>query len=248
MKHLTVGLAGRLLWMLPSLVLLSLPAGPVSADSAYTPFKVPREVVQGRVHTIALAPVSLPFPMEHPVGARTLLESLLAKKLESGGIHTVPSRELDRIWRKLSDEVGGVFDPVTGKPNDEKYKAVREHSARELQRAFHADAILWPSVGLETLFPYQDWFREYACRSRFPAPNPSFLGGNVIVQRVIGTDLNIQIQDIDGTELYRVRTCIEWTASYRSGGYRKQPASQLYGADVVQQAIDVALKDLLERK
>jgi len=98
----------------------------------YNPFKTPSEEVRKRVHTIALAPLAVNPTLADPVSARAELEPIVTGRLQSGGFAVLPSEEMEKYWRRAADDVGPVYDPVTGELDKTRFETVQAAVFREL--------------------------------------------------------------------------------------------------------------------
>ena len=131
-----------------SLVFITLLAlgGCATTQPPHNPFKIPEAEFHGKIRTIALAPVQLPDGLEQPDPVKAKFETLVDAKLRAQGFAVVPSSEYTAVWKRMIEQLGGYFDPLTGKKDETKFKAVRTHSLRELNARFKADAVLHPAV------------------------------------------------------------------------------------------------------
>ncbi|HEX9201022.1 MAG TPA: hypothetical protein VF865_15795, partial [Acidobacteriaceae bacterium] len=114
----------------------------------YNPFKIAEEEFHGKIKTIALAPVGVPGDLGDPDPVKAEFESLIEAKLREAGFSVVPSRESAEIFNNMNKQLGGIFDPVTGKRDETKLKTAQEHARRELGAKFKADAVLYPGISL----------------------------------------------------------------------------------------------------
>ncbi len=134
----------RLRLMVLFIVLIG--SGCAAKQPPYNPFKIPEDQLRSKIHTIALVPIIAPDGLEKPDQVKAKFESLLDAKLRKLGFKVIPSREYDAIWKKMMDKVGGYFDPVTGKRDDAKFKAVKTHTLREVNSKLKADAVLYSAI------------------------------------------------------------------------------------------------------
>ena len=125
---------------------VSLVGAGCATGAPYNPFKIAQDEFYGKIKVIALAPVVFPRDVEDPEPAAVTFESLIQAKLQEAGFSVVPSREYAETRKRMAQTVGGVFDPVTGRPDESKSKIVQEHTLRELNTKFNATAVLYPSV------------------------------------------------------------------------------------------------------
>jgi hypothetical protein len=112
----------------------------------YNPLKVPREEIQKHVKVVAVAPLSINEELPNAKPAHEEFAALLIAELNSIGFQTISPSEYEQTFNRLRDEAGGLFDPMTGKADKEKYQKIRELFRQELATNFHVDAIIYPEV------------------------------------------------------------------------------------------------------
>ncbi|MDX8412109.1 MAG: hypothetical protein R8K46_09625 [Mariprofundaceae bacterium] len=110
------------------------------------PCKVEQDIFYEKTETIALAPLVDYSDLEPSEQVISKFELLIEKKLSEAGFSVVPSKEYRDIRKRMIEQVGGYFDPETGKRDETKFKTVNEHSLREINRKFNADAVLFPTI------------------------------------------------------------------------------------------------------
>ena len=234
-------------WIVAALLLVAAVArGAEPAD----PHSVPREQIQRRVRVIALMPVTVLTGAADRLTARERFEPLLAAKLQAKGYQTVPSVEFTRVWRELSERVGGVYDPVTGRASAEKGTAVGEHTRREMERRFGANAFLASELVLDDVVPGWNLSGEYVLWNEPILMRGRKLGGGLegIPQRVQAAVLDVDLIDVNGADLYHSRCGVEWIRVYAARGHEeKPPASRFQNAAAVQNAVDKTLDPLVAR-
>ncbi len=111
-----------------------------ATTAPYNPFKTPQAEIKNKVKVVALAPVSVGVDNPDPVKAK--FEALVTAKLQEGGFTVVPSTEYGAIWKQMTETLGGFFDPMTGKRDDQKFKTLRQHAMRELAAKTNADGLM----------------------------------------------------------------------------------------------------------
>lgn len=112
----------------------------------YNPFKIERQQIFDTIKTMAMMPMDLSKDVPNSEAVMTRYESLISTQLQKAGFKIIPSKEYSSIYDPMVSKVGGFFDPITGKANEEKLKSVRDHSMRELQRKHSVDALVYPRV------------------------------------------------------------------------------------------------------
>ena len=112
----------------------------------YHPLKVSREEFFAKTKVVALAPLVIGVNADKPEAIKTQVESALGQKLEELGLAVIPSKEYQEIWERLSKQIGGAFDPITGKRDDAKVKTLIGYVSNELRTKHNADALLHPMI------------------------------------------------------------------------------------------------------
>lgn len=136
----------RLQRMFRQSLAVALVASGCAARVPYNPFKVPQEDLRKKTKVVAMAPVTAPPDLESPEPVKAKFESFIEAQIREAGFTIVPSREYETIWKRMTEQLGGYFDPITGKRDESKFKTVRSHTLRELAGKFKADAVLHPSI------------------------------------------------------------------------------------------------------
>jgi hypothetical protein len=135
--------------LIATLVIVLISSG-CATTTPYNPFKITEEEFYGKTKTIALAPVAIPEDLENKEQLKAKFEALVESKLQKAGFVVIPSREYAEIWDRMTKQMGGYFDPVTGRLDEAKFKAVKEHCLREMHTKFNADAVLHSGIRVVT--------------------------------------------------------------------------------------------------
>jgi hypothetical protein len=133
---------------LPFLAVLLALSAACAGRTPYDPFLVPKESIFSRTRTIALAPSVAHFELEDPAPVYARFDSLIAAELKVAGFTVVPAQESFSIWKRLSDSLGGLFDPRSGERDTVRLNTARRLTMIELRGRFGADAWLHPSFHL----------------------------------------------------------------------------------------------------
>ena len=196
----------------------------------YNPFKIAQEEFYGNIKTIALAPVGLPRDLEDPDPVKAKFESLVEAKLREAGFSVVPSRETAEIFDRMNKQVGGIFDPVTGKRDETKFKTIREHILREMGTKFKADAVLYPNIRLGTA-RFAGGQASWDGTSESLSTTGGFLGA-LQVGQFQGTtgalSLIVTIENIHGVDVYVNAGGIQLISKLSFGKFVPVPRSQLF--------------------
>ncbi len=111
----------------------------------YDPFVLSRSEIYERVDTLAMMPLQCPdFDRKEEVSAR--YEALITERLEAAGFKVIPSEESSSIRNSMIEQMGGIFDPITGQVSEEKRQAVSDHLVQELNAKFDFDAYIAPKI------------------------------------------------------------------------------------------------------
>jgi len=107
-------------------------------------FTVPPKEFFARVRVIAQAPMFSARGMsrEKAQALSQMFERLMAERLTRQGFTLIPAAETLAISARLVRDLGGLFDPNTGREDEEKVRVYLEYLRRELKERFRADAVL----------------------------------------------------------------------------------------------------------
>jgi len=125
-----------------ALILLLMLSGAAFAERRRESFTVPADQVKARVHTVVIRPPLNESPHDLPPPVLARHAAVLQRELERIGLAVVPPGLYARAWIESAALLGGVYDPVSGESDPEKWKLAREHTLRELSRTHAIDAVL----------------------------------------------------------------------------------------------------------
>ena len=214
-------------------------------NKKFEPHKIPKDQFAQEILTIALRPTFLPSDTHQPEAVTARIETFITDILRSKGYAVVPSAEHERIWQLLSQRAGGAFDPVTGKPDDKKFEVVRIHTARELERLHHANAVLVSWITFSGVPPGRMGSNQMALWG-----DPITFHGQLLAeepQLLVASNLAVGIYDVNGAELYAGQAGIEWTMVFVARGYDAKPADRLYDDTRVRHSLGVVLDPMVAR-
>jgi hypothetical protein len=184
------------------------------AEPKHESFTVPAEQVKARVRTIAIRPPRSTTAYDLPPATLARHGAVLERELARAGLSVVPAGAFARAWIEPAARLGGVYDPVSGEADMEKWKVAREHTLRELSRTHQIDAVLdWgyhehPIHDLQGFKPY--WLA---------AGEPLSLRGEKLrvyelgigANRVVGLWGWLILSDRADGELYNREVELAWT-------------------------------------
>lgn len=193
----------------------------------FDPFLVPEDEVRARVQTIALAP----FQVHPDVGDRAVLaplvESAVLARFEGSGYRVLPAATMASIWRRIAADVGPVFDPKTGAPDEERWALTLDLVSRELRSEHGVDAILRIDIERIDL--------ELARRSvgfcgadrdaYWPEDGFGFFDTATLVQAGC---LRARLYDLERRQLFGIRHALETYATYLHQTRAVKPVDQRF--------------------
>lgn len=203
-------------------------ACPAGAD--FDPFEMPRDLFEKTVRTLAMAPTGLPPGTVDQDQLRQSLERAVLQQLEWRGYAVIPSATFRERWTNYSEKLGGVFDPVTGDTLVDIHKTAFEYAARDLQKRDGANAVVFTWVAIATLpvFEAPSFFSR-----GFVAANsePILWNGRPLGHRpqaVLGTRLNLRVDNLAGDTMFGISFPIEITTIYADSGYWEKPPGERF--------------------
>jgi hypothetical protein len=190
---LAVGVVAAMLW-----------SSCVTPQAPYDPF-----LGKGTNFTSAAVRKIAVYPMlvgkESPTinRAKAEVESAVESTLRGAGLHVVPVSDMAPIQDELIKSLGGLFDPITGKPVEEKVTTLQKHRREEAAARFGADAIVLASFEAATAPVVNSMARwngamEIATRG---SKMDSFFTGPVNGD-VPALSLVIRVEDVSGNVLF----------------------------------------------
>src|SRR5258705_7968705 len=134
--------------MKPMIIGATLLAGLIAAGCAPVadPFRIPADEFRRRIKTIAVANVIVPSNLGVDAAARTKFHPAIEDRLRQAGFTVVPAQQVGEIRAAKESELGGLFDPPTGKLDDAKAATLMSFVRSEVETRFGADALLLSRV------------------------------------------------------------------------------------------------------
>lgn len=229
-----------------SLALALLAGGCAAPPPAPAPLQPAKEMHERGVRTVALAPLRVEAGVADPQRARAELEPRVTARLVAAGFEVVPSTVLDRLWRSAVDEVGAVYDPVTGKLDRERYDAVQASVQHELRLRHHVDAVLRTSVvAVQFYMPAPIlWFYGTSSPLYWPPPDEKFSRMEQATLAVVSC-LDLRLTDLEDRELYTDRGGLETLETYARQTHAERPLDErLRDPESLDRAVDYAITAL----
>lgn len=225
---------------------LALLAG-ACATKPYDPFRIPAAELRGRVHAIALAPLQVSASLADRSFARDRIEPLVVARLEKGGFAVVPSAEMERLWRAAAADVGGVFDPVSGEVDQERYDAVEASVFHDLRSQHRVDGVLW--LRIYTVDIYLTGSSTTFCGTTddvyWPAGQRAAVEETTLVR---ATCLSAVLYDMEERELYGIRSGLETVETFARQTRAVRPLEQRLRDPVrIREAVEATVGPLADR-
>jgi hypothetical protein len=218
------------------------------------PFRISAAEFRRRVKTVAVAQVIVPSNLGVDAAARTKFHPALEDKLRQAGFTVVPAQQVGEIREAKERELGGLFDPQTGKLDEAKLTALMSFVRGELGTRFSADAVLLARVRTVTAnFGYAPLA---GVRAKWDGATESLETGGfdkVVSPRGNGTvdalSLLVNIEDLNGSSLYAHAGGIQVLSKLAPGAgqFGGNPFVQVPKAELladqarIQQAVSYAL-------
>jgi hypothetical protein len=206
--------------LLPALLAVVLTWGCAAAPAPPSPFTISREAFFERIRTVALTPMSLSGLGGDLVPIQAKFETLLATELCRVGLRVIPSREFLEIFTQAARNTGGFFDPVTGRRDIERYKAVMQMTLLILKERFQADAALIPMIEAKTVEFYRGEAEWDGTKEWFTSVGRK---GSVNVLSV-----KVMVQDATSTELFVSRGGLQVAAKIVEDKLVHRPPNELF--------------------
>ncbi len=194
------------------------------------PFKIAEEDFRRDIKTIALAPVAIPADIEDADPVKARFEALIQAKLREAGFTVVPSTAAAEIFNSMNKQLGGIFDPLTGKRDEAKAKVAREHARRELGAKFKADAVLFPYIRPGPA-SFNSGSAKWAGTSESVSLTGGFLGAMQVNQlrgNINALSLIVAIENISRVDAYSDVGGIQLAAKISGGRFVPVPRNALF--------------------
>lgn len=223
------------------------------ATTVYNPFKIDQDKFFSKTTTVALLPITLPEGVEDPEPVKAKFESLIEAKLHEAGLSIVKSKETDAVWNQMKEQMGGFFDPITGKIDEEKKKSAKEHARRELNMKFNADAVLIPSIQIVNAQFDGGWAKWNGVQESIALGSPwslsAFLGMTGAYSGTVGAlSLVVFMEDIDGVEMYFNAGGIQVLQKLSFGKFVSVPENEFFvNEERNSSAVNIALGPLVKK-
>lgn len=237
----------RLLWM-PGLAIMLIVAA-CATTPPYNPFKISKEDLYAKIKTIAILSVVVPGDLPNPPAIRAKFDPLIEAKLREAGFSVVPSRETEEVFERMTKQLGGIFDPVTGERDETKAKALRDHARKELSAKFKVDAVFFARIR-----PISAGFQGGSATWNGTSESIAMTGGFLDIMAAnnkrgttTALSLLVGIERIEGGDAYLNMGGIQLLNKLSRGGFARVPGNQLFVDDKRNaEAVAIALGPLMK--
>jgi len=217
----------------------------------YDPFLVPKDSIFSRTRTIALAPAYASFELENPTTPCAKFDSLIAAEIRAAGFTVVPAHESAAIWERISDSVGGFFNPTTGARDSARFDTARRLAMDELRARFGADAWLHPSLGLVRADFRNGTAKWDGVKESYQSTGGKILNalGGVSTFGTAGAiSLLVIVEDTRGVDLYANRGGVQLYVRPKGREFVEVPRGDLFIDELRNQtAVRIALGPFVRR-
>lgn len=141
-----------------AIVLILICSGCGRPPEIYDPFIVPRKEFYPQLNRIAIMPLNITSEPVKFHNAMDLFDSLLAKELLDSELEVtiVPVEESDSLQGYFIKQLGGLFDPYSGKLDIEKTRTWRRTLISEVEKKYKVDAILFTRISTVSAHVFRD--------------------------------------------------------------------------------------------
>jgi hypothetical protein len=171
------------------------------------PFRISADEFRRRVKTVAVAHVIVPSNLGVDAATRTKFHPALEDKLRQAGFTVVPAQDVGEIREAKERELGGLFDPQTGKIDEAKLATLMTFVRSEVKTRFSADALLLSRV--RTVTANFGYVPLAGVRAKWDGATESLETGSfdkVVSPRGSGKvdalSLLVNIEDLNGSSLF----------------------------------------------
>jgi hypothetical protein len=227
-----------------SVLMLAFVVGGCATTPTYNPFQIPQSDFHLKIKTIAMSPLVIPKWIGSPEAVKSKMEDRIRAQLEEAGFKIIPPEKFQEIWDRLLDQMGGVFDPLTGEIDKEKLETIRSYARREVSLKYGVDAFLHPSI--ELVGAKVDGFSAIWDGTTDSIIFKEWYGAYHGVTNALS--LAIIIVDTNGVNLYINRGGIQVASKIYNGRFIEVPPSELLANEERNmEAVYIAFKALVEK-
>lgn len=227
-----------------SVLMLAFVLGGCATIPTYNPFQIPQSEFHLKIKSVAMSPLVIPKWVGSSAAVKSKMEDRIKAQLEGAGFKIIPPEKFQEIWDRLLDQMGGVFDPLTGEIDKEKLETIRSYARREVSLKYGVDAFLHPRI--ELVGAKVDGFSAFWDGTTDSIIFKEWYGAYHDVTEALS--LSIIIEDTNGVDLYINRGGIQVAFKIYNGRFVPVPTSELLANEERNiEAVYIALKALVEK-
>jgi hypothetical protein len=216
-----------------------------AATAPFDAFQSDEEAFRRDVRTVAVMPMRPIAGGPDREDLRRMLEATLVDRLERLGFTVVAPDVIEPIARRIREEVGKLYDPITGTPNTDRIEEAEARITSAVASSFRVDALLRSRVVVvKAPFSYgrADWGHTVQFFESEDSRTLEWLSGTVRSGAVPATALAVEISSPDGQPHYSDMGGIEVLLTLDTNGWHeKKPADRFQDAHRNGRAVDLAL-------
>jgi hypothetical protein len=122
--------------------------GTVRAANKEDPFQVPRPTIMATVKTIGIMPLDINDAVPDAAAVAARYEGAIASRLEAAGFTVINAGVMREIRDTLLRESGGIYNPIDGKPLEDKLKHLISEARDRYMAGHPVDGIVYPRIAV----------------------------------------------------------------------------------------------------
>lgn len=205
--------------------LIGLSASVAFADHGQEPdadFKIPRAELLSTIKKIGVMPIRVPAEVPDADGVSARYEAEIVARLTSAGFVVTPPSAMREIRERTKATLGGLYDPMTGRPIQEKVVAFNEFSDNEYLASHQVDALIQPAIVVRSVDFSSDkasWdgVTDSSSGRSGVADFMMSMSGAGVRGQIPALSLSVRLADIRGKLLYTAAGGLQVLAYERAG-------------------------------
>ena len=200
-----------------------------ATSTPYDPFVKTKDEIKHSMPVLAMRPVMLAEFSRHDEVA-TRYEMLVTEQLESAGFTVIPSNEFAAVWDPMVEQLGGLYDPITGETDTEKLDAARQHTTNELIAKFSINGFVAPRIDVTKAGWYGNTATWDGVKDETTGKGGFWasLAAANFQGSVPALSLIVPIYDTNGDAVYVGRGGIQLFAHFKGGKFIDVPESMWF--------------------
>ncbi len=113
-----------------------------------------------QVRALCLLPLDSQASLPDEPARLAAFEALLVDRLKRGEYHVVPAEQTVAAYRRATQQLGGAFDPHTGRRDAARYTTVRRQALHQVGTELGCQALLDPTIAVVSA-PFSNGFARW---------------------------------------------------------------------------------------